>query len=638
MKKCTAFILGFLAILIPKTSTYAQPTYQYSINLKDHKTHKVEVILDIPESFRPKEGTTFQLPKTVPGTYAEYDYGRFVTKFKAFDESGAHLKVKRKKKNSFIIQEGGLSKISYTFKSTWKGFYLPFIFPPAGCAFIPDEYAVINGGMFGYVSEGIEKPYQISLLLPGGMNAFASAPKTQHDQGTHFHLENYHEVIDHPILVTPQQSALVNVANTEVSVAAHTPFDSSSYRMAIVLEEVMEAIEKFVGETPVDNYSYLIFYTDKTKLQKVMNKIIEDGKNGPFRTFRLISGLGLKSMLGSGALEHGTSSMYYLPGIYDKGHEKELPDIAIHEFMHIYAPLSVHSEYIGNFDYASPKMSKHLWLYEGVTEYFAELIQLQGGLVPLHISLNSNFKNKISDGLDWPEGMSFTAMSENVFDKPYKKQYGKVYTRGAVLAMLLDFEIMDLTDGKKTLKDVVFNLSKTYGSDKSIPEDELINIFVNEVHPDLIHFFNDYIMGSKELDIKAGFEKVGISYTDSISQVFPGLPWGRRKDVRIISDSRDGNTKVLKIKEGANTPFKQGDIIKEPNMLRYYDFDPETARLRDNDSEFTIDIIRDGKPQQVSIQLKSKKRKIWRLSFPMNQADMSEKQKMLFELWTKGRP
>jgi predicted metalloprotease with PDZ domain len=40
-----------------------------------------------------------------------------------------------------------------------------------------------------------------------------------------------------------------------------------------------------------------------------------------------------------------------------------------HEFFHIVTH-SIHSKEIQDFDYNDPKMSEHLWMYEGVTEYF----------------------------------------------------------------------------------------------------------------------------------------------------------------------------------------------------------------------------------------------------------------------------
>ncbi|MDO1499211.1 hypothetical protein Q2T40_02785 [Winogradskyella maritima] len=47
----------------------------------------------------------------------------------------------------------------------------------------------------------------------------------------------------------------------------------------------------------------------------------------------------------------------------------------------ILLPLNVHSEEVQYFDFNDPKMSKHLWMYEGTTEYFANLFQIQQGLI-----------------------------------------------------------------------------------------------------------------------------------------------------------------------------------------------------------------------------------------------------------------
>ena len=54
--------------------------------------------------------------------------------------------------------------------------------------------------------------------------------------------------------------------------------------------------------------------------------------------------------------------------------------VAAHEFFHIVTPLNIHSKEIGDFDFINPKMSKHLWMYEGVTEYFAGHVKVYGGM------------------------------------------------------------------------------------------------------------------------------------------------------------------------------------------------------------------------------------------------------------------
>src|SRR5690606_35885351 len=85
---------------------------------------------------------------------------------------------------------------------------------------------------------------------------------------------------------------------------------------------------------------------------------------------------------GFGALEHNTSTTVVFPEMMPNEQlVSAMVDVVSHEFFHIVTPLSVHSEEIHNFNYNEPKMSQHLWMYEGVTEYFANLFQVQQGLI-----------------------------------------------------------------------------------------------------------------------------------------------------------------------------------------------------------------------------------------------------------------
>jgi predicted metalloprotease with PDZ domain len=44
----------------------------------------------------------------------------------------------------------------------------------------------------------------------------------------------------------------------------------------------------------------------------------------------------------------------------------QVTDVAAHEFFHVVPRLSIHSEIIEHFNFATPVPSQHLWLYEGL--------------------------------------------------------------------------------------------------------------------------------------------------------------------------------------------------------------------------------------------------------------------------------
>ena len=99
------------------------------------------------------------------------------------------------------------------------------------------------------------------------------------------------------------------------------------------------------------------------------------------------------SPTGFGALEHHTATTVVLRESSSKERlAKSMTDIVAHEFFHILTPLSVHSEDVHYFDYNDPTFSKHLWMYEGLTEYFAQHFQVQQGLITPKGVLSSYFK------------------------------------------------------------------------------------------------------------------------------------------------------------------------------------------------------------------------------------------------------
>jgi predicted metalloprotease with PDZ domain len=250
--------------------------------------------------------------------------------------------------------------------------------------------------------------------------------------------------------------------------------------------------------------------------------------------------------------------------------------------MHILTPLGLHSERIGDFNYTNPLMSKHLWLYEGVTEYFANLIKYKGGVITPDEFLKE-MGSKLDNGLTFPVNeMSFTEMSEHVLEKKYHKHYGQVYQRGAVLAMLLDAEIQRLTSGKKSLIDVILTLNARYGASKSFNEQTFIAELVKEVHPDLQLFFNNYIEGKNQWKPNDQLNYLGIGYYEVFKETAQLIP--------IDESDNDIKTKTIGIglermivksgpKEWAG--FKPGDIV---NVSDYRDaFEPNNQKLKEGE-------------------------------------------------------
>ncbi len=544
-------------------------SYAYKIDLLNFKKDKIGVELNCPKI--ETDTAMFNFPMTVPGTYAVLNYGVYISDFKALDVNKKSLKVIKSGKNTYtIFGSKQLKYISYKVKDTWDSKVKENkIFDPCGNGFEAGKYFFINnGGLFGFFNNQLNMPFSLEFAKPSNLSGFTSLKCTNKTDGNQsFSCVNYHELIDNPILFTIQKEAHLKVANADITVASYYQnSDSSAFFISEKLDSCMRAIETFVGgKLPISNYNFLNYVLDF----RDVGRIVMSGKIKIYQYPKLIRKT--KKHGSFGALEHGTSSSYFLPDFGHNSYTGMVTGTAIHEFMHIYEPLSLHSDLVGNFDYVHPKMSEHLWLYEGITEYFATIIEMQGKLSSVDAVLKHDIRDKIIQSYQYPDSIPFTVMSANVFQKPYVDLYNQVYERGAIMGLLLDIEIMKLTNGEKTLKDVIFQLVEMYGKNKSFKEDEIIPVFVKLVDPRLQQFFDKYVTGTTPLDIEGGLKEIGISYQKEKKGLIPiellSADNGVTANNNIVINNKVTINKAVKNNAAG---FMVGDKVDRDDVVKCY--------------------------------------------------------------------
>ena len=81
--------------------------------------------------------------------------------------------------------------------------------------------------------------------------------------------------------------------------------------------------------------------------------------------------------------------------------------------------------------------------------------------------------DKIEQANAMNDKMSFTKMSKNVLNPPYKDQYLNVYQKGALIAMCIDIQMRELSGGKRGILSLMQDLSKEFGSNKPFNDEDL---------------------------------------------------------------------------------------------------------------------------------------------------------------------
>ncbi len=527
----------FIAQLICISAISMAQSYNVFIDLTNVKDDKVKVEIsftdfDLPESIE------YQMPAMVPGTYAINDFGRALSEFKAFNAEGIELDVIRIDDNRWLINSASsLSKISYWADDTFDGKEFSDVFEPTGTNIQADTNFVINTfGFIGYLEGLSNYSYHIKIKHPDHL--YGACPMNRivlSATEETFFADNYFQMTDSPIMYSAPDTASVMIGNTRVMVSVYSPGNKMDAEFVMAkVEPTLVGAGKFLGGVlPVDNYLIMIYLTDGSS------------SSGSF-----------------GALEHSYSTVFVLPDINGDHLSHTLVDVTAHEFFHIITPLTIHSEEIGNYDFVNPVMSKHLWLYEGVTEYSSMHMQVMYGLVTPDEFLKV-INQKLDEASGFNDSLPFTEMSLGALDK-YKNQYTNVYQKGALIGMCLDLKLLNLSDGKYGIRELLQTLSETYGIERSFEDEKLFDEITNLTYPEVREFFTRYVEGPEPLPLSEYLDYAGVNYQSSgvekvntLGQV--GLGFDSNRNMLVISDIDDMNSFGHKI------GYKKGDLMVSIN-------------------------------------------------------------------------
>ncbi len=433
-----------------------------------------------------EDNNIYNLPSTVPGTYSLLDFGRFVKSFEAFDKNGNELTVNHISTNRWEISDADkLVKIVYDIEDTFDSEIGDHKVIPMGGTSIDNNYVVLNTfGVLGYF-EGLQTN-PVKLKIDYDPDWTVGTSLTINDDGFYY-AETYDRLADSPILLGELTTASTTVNDIEVGVYVYSPDTTlNADKVLKVADDVLQSAAKFISYSPVTHYNYLMCFLGQEAYHKV-------------------------GFLGAGALEHSYSSLYVYPAAIRNLNNLQ-GDMA-HEFMHILTPLNLHSNIIEPFNFETPVAPEHLWLYEGVTEWESDILQLRGGLISVEDYLKI-FSNKISTNDHFRQDISLTELSEDVYSEEIFGQFINFYNKGAVVAALLDIRLLELSNGKRGLRDVLLDLLKKFGKNKPFNKDDFFNIFVENTYPEIKDFINDYMKGTEPLPYKEYMAKLGFNYIE----------------------------------------------------------------------------------------------------------------------------
>lgn len=548
-------ILSFLSVF-----TKAQNIENHvEVNIDLVKIYNDRVMVSTEPTVITTQTITYQLPRIIPGTYAIADYGRYIDEFSAFDKAGKPLNVKRIDINTWQISNAQeLEKVAYLVNdtydsetgSTFSGTDNT-IFSPAGTNILEGKQFMLNmAGFVGYFENQKNVPYRVKISHPAGLTG-SSAMDDLDNSNTNdiFIAPRFADLVDSPVMYAAPDITTFTIDNMNVVLHVYSPVKKEITAEALKpdLQRMMIAQKKFLG--PIN----------KTAKYAVLVYVTNTGKD---------------DASGIGALEHNTSTTAVFMETMTSA---DLIHVISHEFFHTLTPLNVHSKEIHDFDFNNPKMSEHLWFYEGITEYFSLLFQVRGGLITKEEFLKEMAIKEINAQKTYPMKVSFTEMSKNVLNPEMKKLYGNVYEKGALLAMCIDVIIRDKSDGKKGILDMMGQLAQMYGPAKPFDDSELIPVITRITYPEVGDFINKYIVKGDSICYidflsKAGVERAAIQLPVDIALVVDNKPYMKIDQVNkkvfvVVHDDKNEFINSMGLKNDDELIEMNGHVIDAADII-----------------------------------------------------------------------
>lgn len=556
-----------------------------SLNLVDVTDDKVWVEID-PGMFM-RETVTYRLPRVVQGTYDISNFGSFVDGLIAYDYAGNTIETEKIDENSWVIPRAkALDKIGYYVNDTFdiEDTDTPTPFSPSGTNIEADNFVLNLHGFIGYFDELDDSEYSINITAPVSFKKSSALPLsnsvTSEDGATltdTYFAGRYFDVTDNPMMYGELDIEEFQVGDINIVLSVYSP--TKTHTAASIKEtvfEMMEAQKAYLGDlNSTERYDIFLYLPT-----------FDEGE-----------------ATGFGALEHHTSTVVVLPeGIPKERLDESMIDVVSHEFFHILTPLSVHSEDVHYFDYNDPTFSKHLWMYEGVTEYFASHFQVYEGLQD-----NTTFYEKIIGKIEFAnsldDSLSFTYMSENVLEYS-DTEYINVYMKGALIGMCIDILMREESNGERSMLSLMKQLSEEYGVENPFKDNTLIDEITAMAYPSVGEFLTTHVVGDTPINYSEFFAKVGLQMEEQetpvtfffIDQQTPFIDGRQNGELFFRNVELSSSHKVLGI--------QPGDIIKSVNGTDYnlnnvqpligasFSWTPDT--------ELTMVLIRDGEEIEIS--------------------------------------
>lgn len=416
-----------LLCLLCTSVCWAQAKMAFTVSMPQPSNHTYHV------TFRCEalHGTLqdFKMPQWSPGYYGIGDYARNVSNFHAADLAGHQLAWEMVTKNTWRVVADNAPGIVLDYDVFGNTSF-------AANNYLGEDRGYLSpSGLFLNLAGHLQQPVTVTIQLPSDWKRISTGLEAVNGQGNTFEAPDFDVLYDSPILIGNQERLQFEVKGVPHYVAVeNVPAEVDRARMVADLKTMVTAATQLMGQVPYKHYTFLMM-----------------GRGG-------------------GGIEHANSSSNQFDGstlTTPEGYLRWLSFIC-HEYFHNFNVKRIRPLALGPFDYDQENLTNMLWVSEGLSVYYQDLVLVRAGLMTKDQYLAKmaraigTFEN--SSGRHY---QSATESSWNTWNSSSgvggdRNTTISYYNNGAMLGAMLDLKIRESSANRRSLDDVMRGMYEKY--------------------------------------------------------------------------------------------------------------------------------------------------------------------------------
>jgi predicted metalloprotease with PDZ domain len=478
-----SLIIFFMATKISNAAN--DPQIIYTVTFPEAQAHYADIEMNI--SGLKQNTLELKMPVWTPGSYLVREFSRNIETISAA-AGGKPLSIQKTHKNIWKLNTANLTAV--TIKYRVYAFEIS-----VRTSFIDAKHAFLSSpDMFIYPGNMLYAPSTIHIIPYKGWTSVSTSLERVNGDSFTRHSPNYDILFDSPIEIGTQDVFGFKTGGVQYEVAMVGGGKYDKERLKKDMAKIVDEETAIYGENPNQHYTFIVH----------------------------------NYLKGGGGLEHlssttlGASRDSYAT---ETGYQNFL-SLAAHEHFHLWNVKRLRPVALGPFDYDNENYTTNLWIAEGFTAYYQDIIVRRTQLYA-----PENYLAVLAAQINLLEnqpGAKVQTLAESSYDawiKAYRPNENSgnttisYYTKGALVALLLDLEIINDTKGKSSLDDVMRFMYNEYYKTKQrgYTDAEFKQGLEKFAGKNLDGFYAKYINGLNPIDYNSYLALAGYKLTDELA-------------------------------------------------------------------------------------------------------------------------